>query len=77
MDERGIREQERMQVVTDKLNEFASHQCVITDRLHGMVLAAITDTPCIALGCNNYKIQGVYEWIKIINSYIFLMPRKI
>ena len=72
LDERGIREQERMQVVTDKLNEFASHQCVITDRLHGMVLAAITDTPCIALGCNNYKIQGVYEWIKN-NKFIYFL----
>lgn len=72
LDNCRIRECERIQVVTDKLNEFASHQCVITDRLHGMVLAAITDTPCIALGCNNYKIQGVYEWIKN-NKFIYFL----
>ena len=37
---------------------------MITDRLHGMVFAAITSTPCIALSNYNQKVKGTYEWIK-------------
>ena len=36
---------------------------MITDRLHGMVLAALAGTPCIVFGNCNYKIIGVYKWI--------------
>lgn len=50
--------------VEKKLNEFRNAEVVITDRLHGMVFAAITGTPCIALSNYNYKVQGTYEWIK-------------
>lgn len=46
------------------LNTFASSRVVITDRLHGMIFAAITGTPCVVLSNSNHKIQGVYEWIK-------------
>lgn len=61
---------ENRQVELDeKLNEFSKSKLVITDRLHGMVFAAITGTPCIALGNCNGKVKGVYEWIKS-NSYI-------
>lgn len=75
LDNHGIKAEEREQIVTDKLNQFASYQCVVTDRLHGMVLAAIADTPCIAFGCNNYKIEGVYEWIKN-NKYIYYIDNE-
>ncbi|QUL55260.1 polysaccharide pyruvyl transferase family protein [Paenibacillus tritici] len=45
-------------------NQFKEAEIVITDRLHGMIFAAITSTPCIALGNYNYKVVGSYEWIK-------------
>lgn len=45
-------------------NEISSYELVITDKLHGMIFCAITGTPCIALGNYNYKVKGVYEWIK-------------
>lgn len=45
-------------------NQFKEAELVITDRLHGMIFAAITSTPCIALGNYNYKVVGSYEWIK-------------
>lgn len=45
-------------------NQFKTSEVVITDRLHGMIFAAITSTPCIALGNYNYKVVGSYEWIK-------------
>ncbi len=45
--------------------QFASAGLVVTDRLHGMIFCAITNTPCIALNNSNGKVQGVFnEWIK-------------
>lgn len=52
-----------------KLLQFSIGELVITDRLHGMVFAAIMETPCIVLSNCNYKIKGVYEWIKN-NKYV-------
>lgn len=53
----------REQEVFAKLAEFSRACIVITDRLHGMVFAAITGTPCIALNNSNGKVGRVYEWI--------------
>lgn len=55
---------DRDETVRDKLNEFASSKLVITDRLHGMIFAAITGTPCLALPNGNHKVKGVYDlWL--------------
>lgn len=56
--------------VEAKLREFAHSKLVITDRLHGMVFAALTGTPCIAIGNSNGKVRGVYQWIKDKNAYV-------
>lgn len=56
-------------VVKEKMEEIASARLLITDRLHGMIFAALTQTPCIVLGNNNHKVEGVYQWIKDL-SYI-------
>ena len=37
---------------------------MVTDRLHGMIFAAITSTPCIVVTSKSPKVKGVYEWIK-------------
>lgn len=55
--------------VTKKLEEFKSAKLVVTDRLHGMIFSAITDTPCIALNNSNGKVQAVYDWIRG-NEYV-------
>lgn len=47
-----------------KFNEFKAAELVITDRLHGMIFAAITSTPCIVLSNYNHKVKGTYEWLK-------------
>lgn len=47
-----------------KLDEFRKAQLVITDRLHGMIFAAITGTPCIVVNSKSHKIKGCYDWIK-------------
>ena len=59
----------REKLVKSYIRFFSAHKIVITDRLHGMVLAAITGTPCIAFDNMNYKVRGVYEWIRG-NEYI-------
>lgn len=55
---------DRENVVNRKMDEFASAQLVITDRLHGMIFAALTGTPCIAFDNVSKKVSGVYQWIK-------------
>lgn len=54
----------RDKVFQEKLDEFRGAELIITDRLHGMIFAAITGTPCIAFGNYNYKIESSFEWLK-------------
>lgn len=61
-----INKDNRLSCIQKKMNEFASSELVITDRLHGMVFATITETPCIVFTNNHYKIKGTYEWIKYL-----------
>lgn len=46
------------------LRTVASHEILITDRLHGMLFGYITKTPTIVLPNNNSKIEGSYEFLK-------------
>jgi pyruvyl transferase EpsI len=55
---------ERETAVGQKLDEFRRAKLVVTDRLHGMVFAAITATPCIALPNSYHKVKGLYEWMR-------------
>lgn len=65
----NVNKENRMTLVKKKLEEFASADLVITDRLHGMIFSAITDTQCIVFGNYNQKVKGSYDWIKEL-SYI-------
>lgn len=67
-----LTEDEREKAFYKKLEEFSKAQLVITDRLHGMIFAAITSTPCIALGNYNHKIEASFEWLKTQNYIKFL-----
>jgi len=66
MDERGyVQKNTRNKEVKNKFMQFQKSELVVTDRLHGMIFAAITGTPCIVFSNTNYKIKGVYEkWLK-------------
>lgn len=55
--------------VQKKLQEFADASVVVTDRLHGMIYAAYTGTPCVAFDNVSKKVSGVHAWIKDL-SYI-------
>ena len=69
-----IKENERKQKLEEMFAKYRQAQLVITDRLHGMIFAAITSTPCIALKNYNHKVEATYEtlkhldYIKYVNS---------
>ncbi|MDU4892214.1 MAG: polysaccharide pyruvyl transferase family protein [Clostridium sp.] len=46
---------------------FSESELVITDRLHGMIFAALTSTPCIVFKTYNHKLTGQFEWLKDLN----------
>ena len=50
--------------VLEKLSEISKGRLLVTDRLHAMIFAAITGTPCLAFDNATHKVKGVYEWIK-------------
>lgn len=54
----------RKKALMKKIAEFASAQVVVTDRLHGMVLSAMANTPTLVFSNCNYKVKGIYEWIR-------------
>lgn len=62
----------REKSLEEKIREFAGAKLVITDRLHGMILSAITGTPCAATDNISKKVSGVYEWIKHLD-YVKVM----
>ena len=63
---------EREKILQNKYSQFRSAKIVITDRLHGMVLASITGTPCIVFSNYNHKVLGTYEWIKDLDYIKFV-----
>ena len=60
----AISAQERKRKLSALLSEFSSARLVIADRLHAMLFAYITETPCIVFDNISRKVSGVYEWIK-------------
>ncbi|USF25146.1 hypothetical protein N510_000055 [Firmicutes bacterium ASF500] len=44
-------------------DRMAGAEVVVTDRLHGMIFAAMTQTPCVLLPSRSHKIEGVYQWL--------------
>ena len=50
--------------VLRKVKQFSQARLVITDRLHGMIYSAITETPVIAIDNVSGKVGQVYEkWL--------------
>ena len=58
--------------LSKKIQQFKSAELVITDRLHGMIFAAITGTPCILIDSKSPKIKGCYEWLKTLEYIHFV-----
>lgn len=58
-----VRFENRNEALDRQFEKFRQSELVITDRLHGMIFAAITGTPCIVLNSKSPKVKGVYDWI--------------
>ncbi len=44
--------------------EISISSCIVTDRLHAMIFAVITNTPCVVIDSGNHKVGQVYEdWL--------------
>lgn len=67
-----ITKDNREEIVENKMKQIASARVFITDRLHGMVFAAITGTPCIVFGNNHHKVIGTYKWLENLNYIKFV-----
>lgn len=62
--QRTVKKADREQVLEAKFDEFRKAELVITDRLHGMLFAAITATPCIVLNSKSPKVLGCFSWVQ-------------
>ena len=62
---------EREEKLEQKFDQFRHAELVITDRLHGMIFAAITGTPCIVMNSRSHKLIGCHEWIKHLDYIHF------
>lgn len=69
--ENGLTEEEAKKEFDELINKFASFEVVITDRLHGLIFAAITGTPCVAIGNYNHKVKGVFDILKNNANVLF------
>lgn len=68
----GNRLDELEEKLLQKLEQINRAELVVTDRLHGMIMAAIAQTPCIVLSNYNHKVRETYKWIEHLDyiSYI-------
>jgi|GEM_PF-121104 len=60
----SIARADREKELEQMLSLFAGAKLVVTDRLHAMIFAYLTKTPCIALDNVSKKVSGVCVWIK-------------
>ncbi len=59
-----VPQREQKHYVSEKMKELSGADIVITDRLHGMVFSAVTETPCIAFGNYNHKVEQSYKMLE-------------
>ncbi len=62
----------RSDVVFSKISEISSCEMLITDRLHTMIFAFLSRTPCIVFNNSNGKIKGVFKWISDCKNIKFV-----
>jgi pyruvyl transferase EpsI len=54
-------------------NHLRGVRVAVTDRLHGMIFALITGTPCVALRSFDHKVIEGYGWMKGHQNYVFMV----
>lgn len=67
-----VTRENRTEKIDDLVQRISSVECVVTDRLHGMILCAVTRTPCVVFGNGYHKIEAFYEWLKDLKYIRFI-----
>lgn len=75
--EKHISQIEGLSYVHDIIRKIQSYKMVVTDRLHGMILATISQVPVVAFDNSTHKVQGVYDWLKDVDSVVYLENHEI
>lgn len=66
------------QLLADKLAQFTAARLVVTDRLHGMILALVAGTPCLVLPNANHKIRQTWQdWLRGVPQLRFVEPAQL
>ncbi len=68
----GNRLEELEEKLEQKLEQINGAELVVTDRLHGMIMAAIAQTPCIVLNNYNHKVRETYKWIAHLDYIVYI-----
>lgn len=55
-----------------KLEQINKAELIVTDRLHGMIFAALAQTPCVVMGNYNHKVKETYKWVKHLDYIRFI-----
>jgi exopolysaccharide biosynthesis predicted pyruvyltransferase EpsI len=58
------------------LHDVARHRGIVTDRLHGVIFALLTGTPCLAISTSDKKIAGFHLWLGSRGSVRLAEPEK-
>lgn len=67
-----INKKTRINFCKKLIEEISSKKLIITDRLHGMIISVITNTPVIVFGSSTKKTIGSLKWVKHLNYVSFI-----
>ncbi len=67
----------RNKKILKKLKEFSKSTLIITDRLHGMIFALLSNTKCIAFDNKTKKVSGVYKLWLVKNKNIRFLENNV
>lgn len=57
------------QHLNDLWSDFSRANCVVTDRLHGLIFSVIHRTPCVVIENSNHKIRSTWQtWLSDLPS---------
>ena len=59
-----VGKEDRETALSELYSQICSSSLVITDRLHGMLLAAVTGTPCVFFPNSSHKIRASVPWVE-------------
>lgn len=70
--EANIYKDMRRSVISEEFKKFSERKVVVTDRLHGLIFAIITKTPCVVMSSYNRKIEDFCTFFADSNAVFFI-----